>query len=269
MKKLLLSTLISATLALSLQAKTVATVNGDSITDDDLNMILRQAPNAPEFAALEKEMQTKVVDQAVSRQLLIQNALKDGIEKNPEFQQALEIIKKNIALEIWMKTSVESISISEKEAKAFYQENLQTLTRPKGAHAYHILVKTEAEAKKVIAELKGSKTLKADFTAAAVKYSTGPSASKGGDLGTFGEGQMVKPFSEAAFALKAGTMTMTPVKTQFGWHVIFVEEQNEGGVVPYAEVKTQMNEGAKMQKFKTVLESKVESLKKAAKITIN
>ena len=80
---------------------------------------------------------------------------------------------------------------------------------------------------------------------------------------------MVKPFSEAAFALKAGTMTMTPVKTQFGWHVIFVEEQNEGGVVPYAEVKTQMNEGAKMQKFKTVLESKVESLKKAAKITIN
>jgi parvulin-like peptidyl-prolyl isomerase len=269
MKKLLLSTLLSTTLALSLQANTVATVNGEQITEDDLNMILRQAPNAPQFAQLEKEMQGKVVEQAVSRKLLIQNALKEGIEKHPEFQKALEMIRKNIALEIWMKTSVDEISISEKEAKAFYQENLQTLTRPKGAHAYHILLKTEEEAKKIIAELKNSKALKADFTAAAVKHSTGPSASKGGDLGTFGEGQMVKPFSDAAFALKAGEMTMTPVKTQFGYHIIFVEEQNAGGTVPYAEVKTQMNEGAKMQKFKTMLEAKVEKLKKSAKITVN
>jgi peptidyl-prolyl cis-trans isomerase C len=88
------------------------------------------------------------------------------------------------------------------------------------AHARHILLEKEVDATNLIAHLDGGM----DFAEAAKKYSTGPSASKGGDLGYFGRGDMVKPFSDAAFAMKKGEYTKKPVKTKFGWHVIKVED---------------------------------------------
>ena len=96
--------------------------------------------------------------------------------------------------------------------------------------------------------------------------STGPSASRGGDLGSFDRGQMVKPFSDAAFALKSGEMSSAPVKTQFGWHVIYVSEKQTASTVPFAEVKDQMINGVKMEKFRTSMEKRVEDMKKKAKI---
>jgi parvulin-like peptidyl-prolyl isomerase len=177
-------------------------------------------------------------------------------------------VKDNIGLEVWMKRKLENISVSDKEAKDFYNENKAQMTRPEQVKASHILLKDEAKAKEVIAELKkvSSSDLKSKFQEAARKYSTGPSASKGGDLGIFGKGQMVKPFSDAAFGLGDNKMTLKPIKTQFGWHIIYVEKNIKGGTVSFADVKPQMIEGAKRKKFKNLIDLKVKALKKKAKI---
>ncbi len=110
--------------------------------------------------------------------------------------------------------------------------------RPEKARARHILVKTEAEAKKIIAELGD----KGDFAAAAKKHSTGPPGANGGDLGFFSDGMMVPEFSKAAFALKTGEFTKAPVKTQFGWHIIKLEERRKAEAAPFNEVAPKLRQ---------------------------
>ena len=265
-KSILLALMLSVAGA---QAATVyATVNGEKITDEDIESLLKQMPNAPEFDKLSPEIQKKVIKQMVDRKLLIQNALKEGIEKNAEYKKALEKLKENLALEVWMQEAMQKITVTDKEAQDFYKENLQNLTEGAKVKASHILLKTEDEAKKVIKELKGLKgeKLASTFAEKARTSSTGPSASKGGDLGWFEQGQMVKPFSDAAFKLEKGSMTMEPVQTSFGYHVIYVADKKEASTVPFSEVEEQMVNGAKMEKFRTMVESKVEGLSKNAKI---
>ena len=130
-------------------------------------------------------------------------------------------------------------------------------------------MKTEEEAKKIISDLAKVKAadLDAAFAEAAKTHSTGPSSKRGGDLGYFDRQQMVKPFSDAAFALKSGEMTKAPVQTNFGWHVIYSVEKQEASTVPFDKVKEQMEEGAKMEKFREMITAKVDELAGKAKIT--
>lgn len=270
MRKIVQTTIAAALLAGSLSAATVyATVNGNDITEDDLKQMVGQMPGAPEFDAITPEIREKLVKQLVDRQLLIDNAKKSGVEKEADYKEALEQIKGDLALRVWMKQQMDALELSDKEVKAFYEKNMDQLSQPEKVHARHILVKSEAEAKKIIAELAPVKAsdLDAAFAEAAKTYSTGPSGKRGGDLGFFDRKQMVKPFSDAAFALKSGEMTKAPVQTNFGWHVIYSVEKQEAATVPFEEVKEQMEEGARMEKFRSAVNDKVEELTKNAKIT--
>jgi parvulin-like peptidyl-prolyl isomerase len=135
-------------------------------------------------------------------------------------------------------------------------------------HARHILVKTEAEAKAIIAELKplsGAK-LQAKFEALAKEKSTGPSGPKGGDLGFFTKGQMVPAFNDKVFGMKVGTVTLSPVKTQFGYHVIYLQEKKPAATRTLAEVKPFIEQRLKMEKFKSVMKKKMDALQKTAVI---
>ena len=119
------------------------------------------------------------------------------------------------------------------EVKARYEAEAKKLANIEQIKARHILVKTEDGAKAIIAELKGG----GDFAELAKKKSTGPSATDGGDLGFFGKGQMVPAFEKAAYALNAGAFSETPVKTQFGWHVIKVEERKKADIPSFEEME--------------------------------
>ena len=135
-------------------------------------------------------------------------------------------------------------------------------------HARHILVKTEDEAKKIITELKplsGAK-LKEKFIELAKKDSTGPSGSNGGDLGYFSKGQMVPAFNDKVFTMKKGTITEAPVKTQFGYHVIYLEDKKPSLTRSFDEVKAFIEQRLKMEKFKTVVKKKMDTLQKQAVI---
>jgi len=268
MRKLLAKGLVAISLAavVSMGAEVLATVNGKNITKEDVNSILKSAGIT--FDQLRPDLKQKVVDQAIERELLKEYAIKSGIQEDPEYKKALEKIKQDLAMEIWMKKQFDSIKISDEEAQEFYKKNIEKFKRPQMVHARHILVKSEEEAKKIIEELKKTPKdkLKEKFIELAKSKSVGPSGKNGGDLGYFGPKQMVKPFSDAAFKLNVGEITTTPVRTQFGYHIIYVEDKKPASTIPFAEVKEKIKQQLKMQKFQEIVSKKAQELKKSAKI---
>ena len=268
MKKVFVRGLVAVSLAASVMmgAEVLATVNGKQITKKDVNAILKSAGIS--FDQLRPELKQKVVEQAIERELLKEYAIKSGIQKDAEYKKALEKIKQDLALEIWMKKQFDSITISDKEVQDFYKKNIEKFKRPQRVHARHILVKSEEEAKKIIEELNKTPKdkLKDKFIELAKTKSIGPSGKNGGNLGYFTPRQMVKPFSDAAFKLNPEEFTKTPVKTQFGYHIIYVEDKKPSQTVPLAEVKEKIKQQLKLQKFQKVVSKKAKELKKKAKI---
>ena len=268
MKKYVLSGFVALSLIASsaVAGKVIAEVNGKKITTEDVASIL--GPSGMKFEQLPPQIKQKVVEQAIEQELLKEKALKSGIQKSKEYKEALEKLKADLAFNIWMKKKYESIKISDKEAKEYYQQNKEKFKQPEMVHARHILVKSEEEAKKIIEELEKTPKdkLKQKFIELAKSKSVGPSGKRGGDLGFFRKGQMVKPFSDAAFALKAGEFTKKPVKTQFGYHVIFVEEKKPAQTIPFDQIKEKIKQQLHMQKFQEAIKKEVEKLKKNAKI---
>jgi len=141
--------------------------------------------------------------------------------------------------------------------RAEYEKRKDSMAGGEQVRARHILLETEETAREVIRELDAG----SDFAELAADKSTGPSASSGGDLGWFGKGQMVPEFSDAAFALEPGTFTTEPVKTQFGWHVILVEDRKAGEAPPFEQARQQLSSdmsGEVLQGILTDLRGKTE-----------
>ncbi len=270
MKKMILSAVVASMLLTSSAMaveKIYAKVNGMNVTNNDIEMIIRN-PRI-NFSQLPPKIQQKVLNQAIDSKLLTQNAIKDGIERTKTFKKALEALKNNLALEIWMKKEYNRAKVTDKEAKAFYIQNKDKLfIQPAEVKARHILVKSEKEAKAIIAKLKGlsGKKLENEFIKLAKEKSVGPSGANGGELGWFSEKRMVPAFSKAAFALKKGEITKTPVKTQFGYHIIYVEDKKPSGAIPFENVKDRIKAQLKIKAFQKNVQSIAKKLRKNAKI---
>jgi parvulin-like peptidyl-prolyl isomerase len=167
-----------------------------------------------------------------------------------------------------------NLSIDEAEAKDFYSKNERFYVDKAGVKASHILIKVQEKAKpeeeaaamgKVKQVQKELKAKDADFAALAKKYSEGPSAPKGGDLGFFGQGQMVKPFEEAAFKMGVGEIS-GPIRTRFGFHIIKVTDKREEKKKSFAEVRDQIEKSLKNKKFFQERRKLLDSLRQDAKI---
>ena len=169
-----------------------------------------------------------------------------------------------------MKKQFDETVVSNSDAKAYYEKNIKKYKMPEQVKASHILVKTESNATAIINELKPlhGDALKKKFAELAKSKSTGPSGKNGGDLGYFGKTQMVKPFSDAAFALKVGEITPKPVKTQFGYHIIYVSEKKPASTKSFEAVKDQLIATLKQEQFRSNIEKKLKELKSSAKIEI-
>ncbi len=269
MKKLLLGSAVAVALlaGTTLSAKTYATVNGQKVEDKDIAAILQVIPGAS-FDKMNKEQQKKIIEQAVEKKLLAEKAVKSGIEKDPKYIETLNSMKKDLALEVWMKKQFDNVKVDDKEVKDFYNKNIKMFKQPATAKARHILVKTKKEAQAIINELAKAKDKKAKFIELAKKKSTGPSAANGGDLGWFDAKRMVKPFSDAAFKLKKGDYTKTPVKTQFGYHVIFLEDKKKAGSVSLEKAKSNIIQSLKVRKFQEQMKKTAKELKAKADIKI-
>jgi len=264
-KKIALTSMVLMTL---MNAKDYGTVNGEAITDLEIAQTLGQSGMT--YDSLDETMKKRVMDMVVDKKLLMQVAEKSDIEKSKEYATELKSLKRDLALDMWMKNEMKTLKegLSKDKLEKFYKENEKNFSVPKKLQARHILVKTEDEAKALIKELDAAKDKKAKFIELAKSKSTGPSGKDGGDLGWFELGRMVPEFSAAADKLKVGAYTKTPVKTQFGFHLIMLDGKKEAVVKPFKEVEEQIRAQISGKEFADRMKAKTEELRKSAKIEL-
>lgn len=211
--------------------KTVAVVNGHEIKVSEVEMaaedILGQLPDIPP-----KLRYPYIVEYLVERHLLAQAAVKEGIADSDEYKRRLALYQAKALRDAYFAQTIVP-TVTEEEMKKAYDTESAKVAQTERVRARHILVASEQEAKQIRARLqKGEK-----FEDLAKQYSLDGSKEYGGDLGYFTAPEMVPEFSKAAFALKPGEVSQ-PVKTDFGWHIIKMEDRKMGGAQPYDQVKT-------------------------------
>lgn len=216
-----------------MEKKVLATVGNTEITSDYIDEIIARYPAQQQAMLASDEGKRQVLEQAIAFELMSEFAKETGLDKTEEFKDQLNKFAKELLAQMVMKKTLSSVTVTDDEAKAFYEEHKENFVELETVTAKHILVASEEEAKKVEEEIaSGSIT----FEDAANKYSSCPSKEQGGNLGSFSKGMMVPEFEEAAFAAEIGKLT-NPVKTQFGYHLILIDEKNEGKVKAFDEVK--------------------------------
>ena len=276
-KKIALASMVLLTMA---QAKDYGTVNGEVITETDISMTLGQA--GMEFSTLDDTMKKRVLDMVVDRKLLTQAAEKSGIEKSEEYATQLKSLKRDLALDVWMKKEMKTLEdgVSKEKLQKYYNDNKAQFSEPKKLQARHILImvdekaskedkeKAKAKAEALVKELDAAKDKKAKFIELAKSKSEGPSGKSGGDLGWFELGRMVPEFSAAADKLEVGAYTTAPVKTQFGYHLIMLDGKKEAAVKPFEVVEAQMRQQISGKEFADTMKAKTEELRKSAKIEL-
>lgn len=195
----------------------IATVNGAKILRSDIEQAHENLP--PEYKAVPmQQIYPMLLTSLIDSKLVATDALARKLDEEADFKKTLALVREQILERYAVRKEIEA-AVSDEKLRALYKATVATGAEE--VHARHILLKTADEAVAVIKTLDGG----ADFAEVAKQKSTGPSGPRGGDLGFFGKGQMVPEFEAAAFALETGSHTREPVKTQFGFHVIKVEER--------------------------------------------
>jgi peptidyl-prolyl cis-trans isomerase C len=209
----------------------VATVDGKSITEGEL--ALAESDLDPQFARLPAEQRRAAALSAIIEiRLLANEAEEAGLADDKEFKTRMTFLRDRALHSAFIEKNIAG-SVSDDDVKARYDKEIAALPASGEVRARHILVKTEEEAMAIIAELDGG----GDFEAIAKEKSSDPgSGAQGGDLGYFGQGQMVPEFEQAAFALEVGAHTKEPVKSQFGFHVIRLEDKRDRPAPELAQV---------------------------------
>jgi len=228
------------------KAAVVAVVNGKEITQDVLNQYLSVVQRS---ADPKKNDPRSALDDLVATEIALQEARKTDILERDEIKQRIEDFKRNILLTTWTKEKVEAFEVTDEELTKVYEDRVKQDANDE-FKARHILLKTEEEAKAVITEIAGG----ADFVKVAEEKSTGPSAKNGGDLGWFKSATMVKPFSDAVKEMQKGDVSKEPVKTQFGYHVIKLEETRPAKVPPIDSLKPQLQRMLAQQKMMSFMD---------------
>jgi parvulin-like peptidyl-prolyl isomerase len=246
----------------------VATVNGKNITRSDIDRFVSKSIPGAKYSYMNREQKQKVIEQLIERELYLVVAKKEGIEKDPQFAIELQRAKENLMLDMWMKRRLDDIKINDREVRRYYILNDRKFHRPALASARHILVSTRDEAREIIRELERSDNLEEKFIELAKIRSIGPSSKNGGDLGWFQKDQMLPEFSNATFALRKGEITHIPIKTAFGWHVIYLTNKKPEGKIEFSKVKNSIINSLKLKKFQENLKKLSKELKKSAKITV-
>ena len=234
----------------------LATVAGQEITSADLEAFIQSMPKEQQMYASNPQFRQQVLDQLINARLFAKYAEDMKMDETEEFKTILKNAIKDILASMAIGETVKAVEVTEDEMKSFYEENSNYFEQGATVSAKHILVKEEAKCQEVLEEIVAGKA----FEVAAQEYSTCPSGQKGGDLGEFGKGQMVKEFEEAAFNAEIGQV-VGPVATQFGYHLIKVEAKNEATVTPYEEVKEQIRRNLLQQKQNKAYGDKVAELK--------
>jgi len=259
-KSILIGSLIGFTSISNAVAADIATVNGEKITETEFRAALKFLGPSAAMIANNPEMRERFLNHMIDSKLLSIKAAKAKVQESKEFKSRLEHSRNQILAELFLDNHIKK-NTSESAMKKYFEANKKKFAKDE-IKAAHILVKDEKTAKKVLKEAmaKGAK-----FGELAKKHSTGPSGPKGGDLGWFGRGRMVPEFEKAAFSTKKGKIHPTPVKTQFGYHIIKVVDAKNAGKITFKESAADVEK----ELTRTLREELTTSLRKDAKINID
>lgn len=244
----------------ALKDPVVATVNGQPIRLSELEVAQQSLPQQYRNMPLQAVFPA-LLDRIIDSKLVVQEGKKSKVTEDPAFKKRMAFVEDQVLQDFWIQREIARQVTAEKLQKR-YEERLKQMPAEEEVHARHILVSTEDEAKALIAEIKKG----AAFDKLAKEKSTDKaSGAEGGDLGWFKKSDMVKEFADAAFNLKKGELTEVPVKTQFGYHVIKVEDRRKAPPPAFEEMADQLKEemareavtaqldqlraGAKVEKF--------------------
>ncbi len=236
----------------------VATVAGEKIFRSDVELLYQTLPE--QYRQMPMQMLfPQLVDRLVDRKLLVKAARDSNVEQDSGFKRQLAFVTDSLLQETYLTRKVDA-QLTEKRLRADYEKMIADLPPKEEVRARHILLPTEKEAKAVLAEVKGG----ADFAETAKAKSTGPSGAQGGDLGYFTKDKMVPEFAAMAFALKPGEIAPAPVKTQFGWHVIKVEDRRQVAAPSFEESVAQLRAAA----ARNIVVAEVAALRGKAKVKL-
>jgi len=235
----------------------VATVDGTAISRTEFEIYLKSLLRGRPATELTTEQKNQVLDEMINMQLLASQGLKDGVDKDPDVTAQLGVVRMRVLADAASAKYLKDKDPTDAELHSEYDSDIAAMDKTE-YHARHILVADKDKADAIIKKLKGG----AKFEDVAKAESTDSSKANGGDLGWFTLTRMAKPFGDAVKGLKKGEMTSAPVQTQFGWHVIKLEDTRETAPPPFEQVKQQVGNGVVQKK----LQAYVEGLKKTAKI---
>ena len=246
MKKHLLSAAVAAVLLGAMVpalAQNLAIVNGKPVPKSRVDALAQQMAKAGRPVTPDQMNQLK--DEVVAREIFMQEARKRGLDTTNEFKDQMELARQAILIRAYIQDYLKKNPVSDADAKAEY-DKFVAANGGKEYRARHILVENEDEAKAIIASLKKG----AKFEEIAKKSSKDPgSGANGGDLDWANADSYVPEFSAAMKKLEKGQMTEVPVKTQFGWHVIRLEDVREAQLPPFDQVKPQIVQQMQQQKL--------------------
>ncbi len=244
--------------------KVLATIGSDTITEADLQQMANAVPERFRHLYLTPEGRQKSLDYVVNIYVLAAEAQREGMDKNPEVQRLLDFTKKDLLARLYLDKSSRSIKEpTEEEAKAFYEKNKAQYGTPESVHLRHILVKTEKEANDALKRLKKGEK----FDTLAGKVSICPSKGQGGDLDWVPRGTLLGEVEKAAFSMEKGQIA-GPVKSKFGYHVLFLEDKRPAQQSTFDQVKDYILEQLRFQGRQDHYEKLADSLRKKMNVKI-
>lgn len=210
----------------------LARVNGVEITQEHLEQTLMRYPQERQSYLNTDLGRKQLLEQIISFELMYNYGKEIGLDKDAQYLAQVEVMKKEILIQSAINNALSKIGISEEEITKYYNDNKDMFMDQESVRAKHILVETIEECEQIAKEISEGLS----FEEAAERFSSCPSGANGGDLGAFTRGRMVPEFEKAAFELNIGEIS-GPVQTQFGYHLIKVEEKKSASVKPLEEVK--------------------------------
>ena len=240
----------------NMQDKVIASVAGNPITESDIDAALMQM-GARGQAYNNPQGRAALLDNLIARRLFLLDAKKNLMEREPEFKESLQRVKDDMLTNYAIQKSVERVRVTDDEITKFYDENPDQFDAGETFNASHILVDSEEKAKEIAEKIAAGEI---SFEDAARQNSTCPSAAQGGELGDFGKGQMVPEFENACAEMEIGAIS-APVKTQFGWHLIKLNNKEASKKISLAEAKEQIREAILGQKQQAAYQSRINQLK--------
>lgn len=246
-----------------MENKILASVNGIQISEQDLEIAMTRFPQENQQYFRTEQGKKQLLDQMVSFELVYNYAKEANLEDSDEFKYQLELMKKDLLIQAGVKKILDTVSVNDNDVKDFYDNNREMFKTEETVSAKHILVDSEEKAKEVIEKINSGTS----FEDAAKEFSNCPSSEQGGNLGEFGRGRMVPEFEKAAFELSVGEVS-EPVQTQFGYHIIKVENKLQADDRPYDEVKAMIAANLLHEKQNRAYTNFVNDLKEDYKVEL-